>query len=75
MSFQSCVLFVKYLSVVFEVFENLEVSPRETDLGPDVMADEVIYPEDLEYFDSEAESDVELADTSSIKSQDKPKLR
>ena len=57
------------------MFENLEVSPRETDLGPDVMADEVIYPEDLEYFDSEAESDVELADTSSIKSQDKPKLR
>ena len=56
------------------MFENLEVSPRETDLGPDVMADEVIYPEDLEYFDSEAESDVELADTSSIKSQDKPKL-
>lgn len=51
------------------------MSPRETDLGPDVMADEVIYPEDLEYFDSEAESDVELADTSSIKSQDKPKLR
>ena len=57
----------------FQVFGNLEVSHRETE-GADDMADDLIYPEDLE-FDSDADSDRELGDNSSIKSQDKPKLR
>ncbi|XP_028398648.1 phosphofurin acidic cluster sorting protein 1-like isoform X2 [Dendronephthya gigantea] len=51
-----------------------EGSPREAE-GGDSMADDVIYPEDLEIFDSDADSDVELGDNASIKSQDKPKLR
>jgi hypothetical protein len=50
-----------------------EGSPREAEGGDD-LADDVIYPEDLE-FDSDADSDAELGDNASIKSQDKPKLR
>ncbi|XP_046847562.1 phosphofurin acidic cluster sorting protein 1-like isoform X2 [Xenia sp. Carnegie-2017] len=49
-----------------------ESSPREAEGAEDMMADDVIYPED---FDSDGESDIELGDTASIKSQDKPKLR
>ena len=51
-----------------------ESSPREAE-GGDELADDVIYPEDLELYDSDADSDVELGDNASIKSQDKPKLR
>ena len=51
-----------------------EGSPREAEGGDD-LADDVIYPEDLELFDSDADSDAELGDNASIKSQDKPKLR
>ena len=53
------------------MFGNLEESPRET--GGDDMADDLIYPEDLEDFESD--SDPERGDSASIKSQDKPKLR
>lgn len=66
---------IKWLSHIcwfLQVFD--EGSPREAEGGDD-LADDVIYPEDLEIFDSDAESDVELGDNASIKSQDKPKLR
>ena len=61
-----------YYCRVLQVFG--EGSPREAEGGDD-LADDLIYPEDLELFDSDADSDVELGDNSSIKSQDKPKLR
>jgi hypothetical protein len=56
----------------FQVFG--EGSPREAEGGDD-LADDVIYPEDLELYDTDADSDAELGDNASIKSQDKPKLR